>query len=117
MKDMYLEWKEKEKENHLKREINEIVEEFLDKIEALKTVEEHASEETDPQNNGWEDFDPEQVEELQDEVTYLVRQIDINGNWKSPHLAYWDAEEEEFVLLHTTTFMAPRVNQYLKVPD
>jgi hypothetical protein len=85
--------------------------------ETQKIVEEHAAAEWAIQNNGWTDFDPENTKDLIDDETYLIRTKGKNGQWKCPHLAYWDAEEKEFSLLHTMTFMDPIVHQYFKVPE
>lgn len=64
----------------------------------------------------WIDFDPRDTTQLIDDTVYLVRNYYKNGSITSPHLAYWDAEEQHFRLLHCTTFMPPVVQQYLKIP-
>lgn len=66
---------------------------------------------------GWIDFHTEDTEGLIDDQNYLVRYQNMDGTWMCPHLAYWDAEEKQFSLLHSTTFMPPIVHQYLKIPE
>ena len=141
MKDENSEWLKKEqkdiakanviinslKEHQLIDGIEKIVEEFLEKMDEIrhreetrKIVEEHAAAERAIQNNGWIDFDPENTEDLIDDQNYLIRYLGkdrLDKRGKCPHIAYWDAEEEEFVLLHTTTFMPPVVHQYFKIPE
>jgi hypothetical protein len=66
---------------------------------------------------GWVDFDPDKTNDLIDDQNYLVRYQNMDGTWMCTHLAYWNAQEKQFSLLHSTTFMPPIVHQYLKIPE
>jgi hypothetical protein len=115
------------KEIDLKEYVQKIVSEYMSNMitnefheRTRKIVEEHAAAEIAIQNNGWIDFDPENTDDLIDDQNYLIRYLGkdrLDNRGKCPHLAYWDAEDEEFVLLHTTTFMPPVVHQYFKIPE
>jgi len=85
--------------------------------ETQKIVEEHAAAERAIQNNGWVDFEIDYTEDLIDVENYLIRQMDCDGGWRCPHLAYWCKEDQEFCLLHTLMGMAPKVDQYFKIPE
>lgn len=107
-------------EKHLQARLYRIIHKFEDELHARETqkiIEEHAAAERAIQNNGWIDFDPEETSGLIDDETYLVRYKGRSRQWMCPHLAYWDAEEGQFRLLHSSFYMSPIVHQYFKVPE